>query len=169
MNRIQQLEKIREKDSKLVTIITALDFIMSILSDNGGNAIINVTPGKGGWFNISTTDTLKDADYQNIISENELLRTLINDIDALNIEIVDKGYTYKCNAKCPITSSVLTKEKHLDSGESKTSITFRIGYDKSDIDEKELCKCLKKIFCEKYHNLHILVFGQGVYNNFIKL
>ena len=161
MNRIQQLEKIREKDSKLVTIITALDFIMSILSDNGGNVIINVNPGKGGWFNISTTDTLKDADYQNIISENEFLRALLDDIDALNIDITNKGHIYKCIAKCPIPGTVLSKESYLDQDERKASITFRNGFDKSDMDEKKLHKCIRKIFCKEYPNLRIILYGQG--------
>ena len=162
MSRIQQLEKIGIKDPKYVTVTRALDFIMSILADIAGKVNISVFLGEEGWFSISTTNALKDADYQNIISENEFLRMLLDDIDVLNIEITDKGYIYKCSAKCPIPGSILSKEKYLDPTECKASITFRIGFDKSDIGEKKLCKCLKKIFCKEYPNLDILLYGQDI-------
>ena len=161
MSRIMQLEKIGIKDPKFVTVTRAFDFIMSILADNAGNVIVSVFPGKNGWFSISTTEALKDADYQNIISENEFLRALLDDIDALNIEITDKGYIYKCIAKCPISGTVLSKESYLDQDERKASITFRNGFDKSDMDEKKLHKCIRKIFYKEYPNLCIILYGQG--------
>lgn len=161
MSRILQLEAIGLKDPKLVTITMALDFVMSILADNAGEITISVFPGRGGWFNISTADAIKDADYQNIISENEFLRALLDDIDALNIDITNKGHIYKCIAKCPIPGTVLSKESYLDQDERKASITFRNGFDKSDMDEKKLHKCIRKIFCKEYPNLRIILYGQG--------
>lgn len=157
MSRILQLEKIGIKDPKFVTVTRAFDFIMSILADNAGNVIVSVFPGKNGWFSISTTEALKDADYQDIISENEFLRALLDDIVALNIEITNK----KCIAKCPISGTVLSKESYLDQDERKASITFRNGFDKSDMDEKKLHKCIRKIFCKEYPNLCIILYGQG--------
>ena len=96
---------------------------------------------------------------ENIISENEFLRALLDDIDALNIEITNKGYIYKCIAKCPISGTVLSKESYLNQDERKASITFRNGFDKSDISEKDLRRCLKKIFYEEYPNLDIFLYG----------
>ena len=107
-------------------------------------------------LNTATPIMLQEQGMK-IISENEFLRALLDDIVALNIEITNK----KCIAKCPISGTVLSKESYLDQDERKASITFRNGFDKSDMDEKKLHKCIRKIFCKEYPNLCIILYGQG--------